>query len=33
MIEDKNQTYVKKVGHTSDFFLAFIDELEKQQFI
>ena len=29
----KNHTYVKKVGHTSEFFLAFIDELEKQIFI
>ena len=29
----KNNTHVKKVGHTSEFLLAFIDELEKQIFI
>ena len=28
----KNHTHVK-VGHTSEFFLAFIDELDKQLFI
>ena len=26
----KNHIHVKKVGHTSNFFLAFIDETEKQ---
>ena len=25
----KNHTHVKMVGHTSNFFLRFIDELEK----
>ena len=29
----KNHMHVKKVGHTSEFFLAFIDELDKQLFI
>ena len=28
--ESSNHTHVKKLGHTSEFFLAFIDELEKQ---
>ena len=26
----KNHAHVKKVGHTSEFLLAFTDELEKQ---
>ena len=29
----KNHTHVKKVGHNSEFLLAFIDELKKQIFI
>ena len=29
----KNHTYLKKVGHTSEFILAFIDEHEKQLLI
>ena len=28
--KSKNPRYVKKVGHTSEFLFAFIDELEKQ---
>ena len=29
----KNHIEMKKVGHTSDFFLVIIDELEKQIFM
>ena len=29
----KNHTHVKKVGTPQNFFLAFIDEIEKQLFI
>ena len=29
----KDHTHMKKVGHTPEFLLGFIDELEKQLFI
>ena len=32
-LEEKNHTHVKKWGTSQNFFLAFIDELEKQTII